>query len=242
MNLFTSLPILPPLGQFCVFVFQAKANLLLWEAECPAVSLCCRLEYDAFCIPVSWVHSTLFWLVLCWVSRSHPHLATVHALPWPGTHCSSLPGSEMRLQALFQVTTSQPQVRTRLQDPAKAQPCLLCTHSPVSAPAWTPEVLGQHHRALSCSLEQDLLCWPCWSLAGAFPAAQGHCTVLSLCSTAHLWWSCSAKFPWAELKLHISFFIWVFFLLNLGKILTDFKQPLAAHSSCPQSQHLCGIL
>lgn len=67
--------------------------------------------------------------------------------------------------------------------------------------------------------ERDLPCPSRWSLTGAFPAAQGHRVLLSLRSTAYFWRSCSAKFPWVELELHMSLFSFFFFFQVWAKFL-----------------------
>lgn len=150
MNLFTSLPILPPLGQFCIFVFQAKANLLLWEAEYPAVTLCCRLGHTSFCILVSLVHSTLFWFVHCWVSRSY--LTWPPSMPCPGQAHTAAPCQAQRWGPK------------------------LCSRSPHPGPKWGPGCRIQQRQSPACCAHTALpLLQPgpreCWdSTTGPFPA------------------------------------------------------------------------
>lgn len=165
MSLFTSLPILPALGQFCIFVFQAKANLLLQEVESPAVSHRAAGWSTPPALPFPCFTPPSFGL---FTVESVGHILLGHppclALAW---HTLQLP-ARLRDEAPSSVPGHHSPAPSG--DQAALGGAGFCggtalqavhTHCPASAPARTPGGLGQLHRALSCSLEQDLLCRPC---------------------------------------------------------------------------------
>lgn len=98
-----------------------------------------RLEHASFCIPFPCFTPPSFGMFTV-ESVGHISLGHPPSQPWPGTLCSSLPGSEMRPHTLFQVTAPRPRAGTRI----------LCTHSPACCA----------HTALPLLQPRP---WECWT-------------------------------------------------------------------------------